>query len=1086
MSNRTKYHNNNKITDYKYHKRRFKKNNTPYYNKKPKNNKLIIHNTIPNKPTNPKLKINIKGHLSEYGHGISDKIIKDMVLYGLNSKDKPIFNINYGKSIISEVGYHAFQNGTVAVGAYFLGSEVIIPMKAGYMAIDYGSCMVNEMDYLKGKNMLFHDNLVLARDKCIINSGQGAFGGELSFIKGAFSTVSFTALEVLIEKSYLQEPKKHFWITNKINSTKDWVSININYNIYSLLDNIHEPIEHMVDKSIDWVTDKFSKKDTLSTFKFENNNLDFNTPNYFENDNFNFNTPDDVIQFPIINDLELDNTLNMESNVSEPEIEPNDDSTNFEGYIDDLGNNLQKIDTVIHVMNIIKDFKDNPELILVEVERLIVNLKCDNCVFTSMFNIITDLIENGKFTIETFKNSFLNIASSVLDFPLSNTFNLIEGILDGKNIDKLLVPAIIDLLDLIIPGVGLINLALNIIKGIESLFSKQKMISITGIDAVYTDELKIGFFKIRHKITMENTFFDIKIQRETRHASDAKKYCESEFKKQLDYKVYQVIGIPVEFINDSYQKPTTRIENIKLSTYLSNLKHKWLDVNSKYLTSEEKKLLENFYFESDDDKNYRYSLLKKGLQPSWIYEHRNDHIIDFAKNIYHEFKSIFKKDINLSNINFSYGGLVKFYNQISHLFKDCFHELFSNHKTQKNNNPADYEDKKRNDIWEKCRDKRKENQNNIHHKRLCKGFKRLFRHWFKNDDQPVGTSDNEDLTNYRNDERTDYENNEDDYSYDNLLRMARDELLKRQQTIEYLFESAYSNFIGFMGSNLAFIDKELKQLMQKPITYIPSKICQFSVGLLQSHITRIIVDQSLNTFSLLKYSQDISEDSLIKYYNPIIACIIGISIGAIRTGFDFNNENEGYKFKKVLYNSAMSSLNTSFGCVYQYAQDVGIIISPGDNILWDKCISYIVKSIKVVTHITCSTHIISGIIIALLVNVGIRISTFLYNKYIRSKNKILKLENPKFKENKHISKFQECKPEISKFQECNKDLPKFNEIKNEPKFLSNVPSDTQFNTPKNCSHFSENCSMNHDYSSKSFDNSIDFDNGCSFDTGISF
>ena len=44
MSNRTKYHNNNKITDYKYHKRRykkFKKNNTPYYNKKPKNNKLI-------------------------------------------------------------------------------------------------------------------------------------------------------------------------------------------------------------------------------------------------------------------------------------------------------------------------------------------------------------------------------------------------------------------------------------------------------------------------------------------------------------------------------------------------------------------------------------------------------------------------------------------------------------------------------------------------------------------------------------------------------------------------------------------------------------------------------------------------------------------------------------------------------------------------------------------------------------------------------------------------------------------------------------------------------------------------------------
>ena len=59
--------------------------------------------------------------------------------------------------------------------------------------------------------------------------------------------------------------------------------------------------------------------------------------------------------------------------------------------------------------------------------------------------------------------------------------------------------------------------------------------NINGISASYTDELKIGFFKIKHKITYNNEFFGINITYKCRHAKDAKRLCEAEFNKQLNH-----------------------------------------------------------------------------------------------------------------------------------------------------------------------------------------------------------------------------------------------------------------------------------------------------------------------------------------------------------------------------------------------------------------------------------------------------------------------------------------------------------------------------------------------------------------------
>ena len=47
-------------------------------------------------------------------------------------------------------------------------------------------------------------------------------------------------------------------------------------------------------------------------------------------------------------------------------------------------------------------------------------------------------MENKKFTFESFKLCFSTIASKVLNIPLTNTINMVEGIFKGENIDKLI------------------------------------------------------------------------------------------------------------------------------------------------------------------------------------------------------------------------------------------------------------------------------------------------------------------------------------------------------------------------------------------------------------------------------------------------------------------------------------------------------------------------------------------------------------------------------------------------------------------------------------------------------------------------
>lgn len=897
---------------------------------------------------------------------------------------------------------------------------------------------------------------------------------------------------------------------------------------YQRLNEIYNPHQNKNKDPFHFGHDSFDNSNTYESYYDLNQDV-FNYQPFNDSQmdyNFNINTlpnTDYCIQPEIEPEPEIEYEDNQELNTAmNTEIIPD---VNTDIDLDDKNHSIEQkpiksefivkvekylnaAELALNILNVVKNFKDEPGLILVEVERMFVNLKCDNCVFQAGFNIIADLIENGTFTFESFKGAFSTILTKALDFPMSNALNLIQTVLEGGKIDKLLFPVMIDILDLFIPGLGLVNTVLNIKSLIESFFSKQKVIKISGIDALYTDELKIGFFKIRHKITIENDFFDIHITRKTRHASDAKKYCKKEFERQLDYKVYQVIGIPIEFINDTIKKPETRLDSFKFGEYIHSLESNWMEVNEKYLTNTEKEVLTNFYFESPEEREHRYELLKQGLKESYAYEHRNDSIIQFCQEMFHEIKEIFERDIG--TLSFSLESLMKLYNGIGNFFHDCFNELFCYRNTKKIKNPEEYEEKIRTKAWEHARDERKKLDQKVENNKFLRklvhskpGYvAKKFIKWFWGIDVDKINieeleSDNQKLKEFRDSERKDYENNEGQYSDEATLALSQMRLFERQKSVMYLVESAYSNFIGFMGSSIAYLDYELKSMYQSPVRYVRRKSKQFMYGLLQAHITRIIVDQAINTFSIMRCNQGISDSELLNYYNPAISAVIGLSIGLVRTILDTSKEMKGKKLKKMFGNTITSTANTSFGFIYSYTKDVGLISNPLDSVLWKNTVAVIIKGVKIGARITLSTNLVSAVLSAFLMNVGLRLAGDLYNK-ITAPGEI---ENNK----KEIPKFLEIKKEVPLFQKVNEEIPHFEKLseKEEPYYLKKDETEIpnylienqeikKFETKKEISKFQDSefkraSELNYDnYEGVEFGLGVHFDQEIHFDEKVSF
>ena len=297
------------------------------------------------------------------------------------------------------------------------------------------------------------------------------------------------------------------------------------------------------------------------------------------------------------NDIDLTNNTSLQIEIDEEKKNNLIESLqNID--LEKITENMTKLSKFVNVCNLIKNFKNLDDVSkIMEIECLLVSLKTSDQVVNGLFGFVTNIAEQGKIKLDNVLNLFVNVAEKYLNIPIKSIYDFVKNLIDGKSIKQYFIPLIVDITSILVPTVGLVNMMRGIIQGIESLFSHQSIKKIGGIDALYTDRLKIGFFKVRHKITYENEFFGIKVTHKSRHANTSKEICEREFKRQLDHKVYQVIGIPIEFINNTAGTPTTRIGLYTQKFYIEDLEENGLNVNDPYLTEEEKKLIGNMYFQ---------------------------------------------------------------------------------------------------------------------------------------------------------------------------------------------------------------------------------------------------------------------------------------------------------------------------------------------------------------------------------------------------------------------------------------------------------------------------------------------------------
>ena len=880
--------------------------------------------------------------------------------------------------------------------------------------------------------------------------------------------------DVYSEHQYLSQEPEHGWFRQKYNNATTFLSKHITYPVVRQISRLYEPINYTVDylgnkidSAVDVIIDynhllnpfllnplltyndllklqaeqKSSEVDIINLEKeYDSYNQDVNL-DYNQDINLDYDH-DFNNDYDYNHDFDFDNDFNYSQDIvtnntdldvdKQTEID-NDKHQKFLDSVHKVEGALNGINIMVSLFNIIKNFDNmKPEEVLTQIEALGVSCLTSDPVVNGFFKFFADIAHDGEITKASLAQLGVAFASKYFDMPLQPAYNLVHGFInhDSAEMKQAFIGIAKEVACMIIPGVRCLFIALDIIKGIESLFSHVKIHTVAGIDAVYTDNLKIGFFKIRHKVSLDNDFFDIHVTATTRHASDAKRIIEAEFKRQLNYKVYQVIGIPVEFINDTFKKPgddALRFEKYGAMYYLRNLENNWIKMNSHILTEDEIESVKKYYFETKEEKEHRYELLKKGLKESWFDEHKRENVVVFFKSLYNVLKKIFKKDVHLDKFTFSSKGFVNLYHELVEFFKDCYNEFFNHRKVTAIADPEKYENEIVMKIFEKARDYRKNEDAlirmfgknkfgliyNIIISKIMKHFN------YKSVDEIPDISTNEELTNFLNSEREDYKNHRGDYSRENITKLVISELYQTQQTLLYSLESAYSNLIGFIGSNLAYADREISIIKKKHVVYPFIKLQEFLNGCLQSYITRVLVDQAVVRFSLSSYSDNISDDYLQKYVNPYIAVFVGLGVGTAKYLLTYDAENPK-SFSTVIVSGGVSAMNSSFGCIYNFMVD-GKMISPiSDSMMWKKTVMTITKICKAVFCVKLPFNFVSAVVTAFLVNMALRAMFSMYANYKKNIGVNTKLNHykklHKLYQNKKLALVYEEKqtPEVNK------------------------------------------------------------------------
>ena len=919
------------------------------------------------------------------------KLTRDGLYSIYDYRKKPEFNKQYVENLFKDyLSGYALRKGIDVIEKITskqIKNRVLLPL-------NFSQHMLAEVDYLKSNNMYNASNLKVARFKSLINTGYKIISPDISLGNNVIGNATLSLIDMKLDKLYTPTPEYNslgnFYNNNSlfifeycekpvyelINNADVLIMngvsshINLSLNIIEGAKYIVDYGENLINESIKFMTNTTHNNSTI-IIDNSHNTSESNTMSYRNSNSWVY---DDYYNCHTFMDLAFDNAnnkLNTTLENTENNIEKAKEKEKKLNLLDinELNIKLSNLSKFINVCNVLKNLDLTDINTILELQSILVNLMTPDVLVNGVFRFIIDNTMHTKDKLETMLNLMVAVSEKYLEIPLTNAFNFVKNLFERKSVKEYLTPLLLDLTSLLVPGINIINIVVNIIKGIEHFFSKQSIKRVNGIDFLCIDKFKIGFFRIKHKISYKNDFFGIDVSFTSRKASDANKLCKDEFIKQLDHKVYQVIGIPIEFINGSIKTPKTRYGLYAQKFYIEDLEKCWLKVNDPYLSEEDKKIINALYFESQTNKEYRYELAQRGEKPSWYWEHKNDTIVDFMynlvdfmnsnnftiRNLKQIINSIFNNTktnitINIENIdifdnlendehyksfinNFSVGDMLTIINSI-----------FNNTNITKNESLKDQENKNQNDIFTKAKNNRSNNDN-------CK------------------------LNNTRDSLRKMYIALIKKYSREEIMRRARVELWHTQKTVEYIAQCGYSSFIGHFGLMLSYIDYEIVKL-KNPVYFTLGHIGGYLTNLGQGYLTRVLVDQSCLYVSLLSQTEHLTDEYLLNYINPAIACLVGLGLGVIRYSLP-NNKEEPQQFKNVLINGGVSAVNTSFGMIYNYLKPRACIKYLTN--IGNRCVNSITNVIKYVFRLSLTVDFVGAVSLNVLFNVGMRLLNKLYD-----------------------------------------------------------------------------------------------------------
>ena len=660
------------------------------------------------------------------------------------------------------------------------------------------------------------------------------------------------------------------------------------------------------------------------------------------------------------------------------------ESKNVEGNMMDL----DKINNLLGKLDKIADWKNMNKM---EKAIAVMGIIEPYIIYSTEGIIWTELVTKGKISPET-------AVSAVISFQFDIPFNTILPIVNiifqptTKGVVTTAGFYILEQLAITNPLAETISLVIKTVGIIKKLFglSSKHIFTIEcclGIKCSY-EHYKPSWY-VRHwkggkeEWIIRNSFLEVDARH--RYKNNAQLIA----KNQLIRNTFRITGIPVIFYDNSTKKPISTIDKTRKYYYFKNSQKEWHKVNDKYMTEEEKEYYD-YSTSSDEDRHKQENRLKNGREKSLYSKYKNEF---FLKAIYKILAYLFH---------------AKSYQD----FKDRFHHIVYEKNTPKkklivkghhnhdgfvsasqlqwmHKNGGDQEWQKHHQNWngvfhrkEKHQNKKKNDNKHISPKEFIEIQIKQIENKLK---EKRTKEENKELENYAETNREDYLKKKGEYTRPNIIKRACQDSFLNNTSLSAVCSYTDLTIISSIANSIVYFDREIQMLRQlKMRKYFWMKTKQYLTSFSSIMSTSIVTGEVVTFTTLLPCCDKLSEYSLNNY------CIPGISMGTNLLMQFVMGKLSGNKDNEITKSMAFSAIQQSLNWAYNLSKK-SISFLKGKSI-GNLVAKVLTKYLTLFTGLNIFVNpaiqlFVGGIVTAVITNAVMRLTRYLYEKYVPTKVK---------------------------------------------------------------------------------------------------